>query len=159
MTAPIENAAAGDVGAIVRLETVCQGSDAWSAGLIREGVAGAVPTVRHLVARADGEVVGYAIASVAGDVVELQRIGVARSHRRGGWATRLLAAVVALAREHGADRVLVEVRDDNLGALGFYEARGFREIARRLRYYRDGATAVVLELLLTRPDVNSWTTS
>jgi ribosomal-protein-alanine N-acetyltransferase len=159
VTASIETAAAGDVGAIVRLETECQGADAWSEALVREGVAGAVPTVQHLVARAEGEVVGYAIASLAGDVVELQRIGVKPSRRRDGWASRLLAAVVALALEHGADRVLVEVRDDNAGALGFYDVRGFVEIARRSRYYRDGATAVVLELLLTRPDVNSWTTS
>jgi ribosomal-protein-alanine N-acetyltransferase len=159
VTASVEAAATGDVDAIVRLETLCQGSDAWSETLVREGAAGAVPTVHHLVARADGDVVGYAIASLAGDVVELQRIGVEPSHRRDGWATRLLAAVVALAREDGADRVLVEVRDDNTGGLGFYEARGFAEIARRPRYYRDGATAVVLELLLTRPDVNSWTTS
>ncbi len=159
MTTSVETAAARDVDAIVRLETVCQGADAWPETLVREGVAGAVPTVRHLVARAEGDVVGYAIASLAGDVVELQRIGVAPSHRRGRCATRLLAAVVAMAREHGADRVVVEVRDDNAGALGFYAAAGFVEIARRPRYYRDGATALVLELLPTRPDVNSWTTS
>jgi ribosomal-protein-alanine N-acetyltransferase len=159
VTTAVNAATIEDVDAILWLESVCQGAEAWSEALVRDGVAGAVPTVRHLVARMDGDVVGYAIASVAGDVVELQRIGVEPSRRRGGWATRLLGAVVALAREHGADRVLVEVRDDNAGALVFYEARGFAEIARRSRYYRDGATAVVLELPLTRPDLNSWTTS
>ncbi|HEX6151063.1 GNAT family N-acetyltransferase [Nocardioides sp.] len=154
----IEPATLEDVPAVAGLEAVCQGDDAWSEALVRQGVTGTVPTVRHLVAREE-QVVGYAVVSVAGDVVELQRIGVEPARRRGGVATALLAAVVALASEEEADRVLLEVRDDNDGALGFYAATGFVEIARRPRYYRDGATAVVMELSLTRPDVKVWTTS
>jgi ribosomal-protein-alanine N-acetyltransferase len=44
--------------------------------------------------------------------------------------------------------MLLEVRADNAGALAFYLAEGFAEIDRRRRYYRDGADAIVLELLL-----------
>jgi len=134
-------ATAADVAAIVRLEDVCQGPDAWSESLVRDGVAGGVPTVHHLVARA-GEVVGYAVVSVVDDVVELQRIGVDPAHRRGGLASALLEGVLAIA--DGAERVLLEVREDNTGALAFYAARGFTELARRQRYYRDGTTAVVM---------------
>jgi ribosomal-protein-alanine N-acetyltransferase len=97
--------------------------------------------------------------SVAGDVAELQRIAVDPGHRRDGVATRLLDEVVRLARADGAARVLLEVREDNAGALAFYGATGFAEIARRPRYYRDGATALVLELPLSGPDVNAWATS
>jgi len=150
-----------DVAAIVALEQVCQGADAWSAALVRDGVAGGVPTVHHLVVRPSGvaHVVGYAVASAAGDVVELQRIGVDPGQRRGGLATRLLVGVLDLARAEGAERVLLEVREDNDAALAFYAARGFTELARRSRYYRDGATAVVLELPATGPDVKVCTTS
>jgi len=147
-----------DVAAIVALEGLCQGADAWSEALVRDGVTGDVPTVHHLVVR-DGAVVGYAVASAAGDVVELQRIGVDPEQRRVGLATRLLQGVLDLARAEGAERVLLEVREDNAGALAFYASRGFTELARRPRYYRDGATAVVLELPVTAPDVNVWTTS
>ena len=51
------------------------------------------------------------------------------------------------------------MRPDNEGALAFYAAQGFVELDRRPRYYRDGADAIVLELPLTGPDVNVWTTS
>lgn len=148
-----------DVDAVVRLERVCQGLDAWSEALVRDGVTGGLPTVHHLVAREGGGVVGYAVASLAGDVVELQRIGVEPDHRRRGVAGRLLDGVVDLAVQDGAERVLLEVREDNDGALAFYAARGFAEIARRPRYYRDGATAVVLERVVTGPDVKVCTTS
>ncbi|MFC4786958.1 ribosomal protein S18-alanine N-acetyltransferase [Nocardioides sp. MAHUQ-72] len=137
-----------DVPAIARLEQDNLGADAWSEGLVAEGVGGRLPTVRYLVAEADGAVVGHAVASVVADVSELQRIAVAATHRRSGLATGLLREVVALARDGGADRLLLEVREDNDGAIAFYAARGFTEIARRRRYYNDGATAVVLELSL-----------
>jgi ribosomal-protein-alanine N-acetyltransferase len=137
-----------DVPALARLEAECLGDDAWSPGLVAEGVAGRVPTVSWLVARVDGAVVGHAVVSCAGDIAELQRIAVDRGHRRRGLASGLLAAAVELAAREGCDRLLLEVRCDNAGALAFYAARGFVEVDRRPRYYRDGATAVVMRLPL-----------
>jgi ribosomal-protein-alanine N-acetyltransferase len=146
----IRRAGRADADAIAELETLCQGIDAWSQGLVRVGVDGDLPTVRYLVAEVDGHVLGYAVASYAGDIAELQRIGVDPASRRSGIATALLDEVVAEAPTTGADRLLLEVRETNAGALAFYADRGFIEIDRRLRYYRDGATAVVLRLPLVK---------
>lgn len=148
----IRAAATDDIPAIADLELDNLGADAWSEGLVAEGVNGLLPTVRYLVAEVDGEVVGYAAASIVADIAELQRIAVDPSRRRGGLATDLLDAVTGLAREGDAERLLLEVREDNDGALAFYAASGFEEIDRRRRYYRDGATAVVLQLTLGRGD-------
>ena len=100
--------------------------------------------MHYLVAEEAQRVVGHAVASLVDDVGELQRIAVAEGHRRRGLATALLDAVVQLAVGAGADRLLLEVREDNVAALGFYAAHGFVELDRRRRYYRDGAAAVVL---------------
>jgi len=144
----IRTATAADAETIAALEADCQGIDAWSENLVREGVTGGLPTIRYLVAEQDGRIDGYAVASYAGDIAELQRIGVAETARRTGLATALLDEVVAEAPATGANRMLLEVRENNAGALAFYAARGFIEIDRRRRYYRDGATAVVLRLPL-----------
>ena len=136
----------GDVPAVAGLETRCLGADAWSEGLVREGIAGSLPTVVYLVAVARGRLVGHAVASMAGDIAELQRIAVDADSRRGGVATALLDAVLVAAGRTEADRLLLEVRADNRGALAFYARQGFVEIDRRARYYSDGATAVVLRL-------------
>ena len=135
-----------DVPAIAALERDCLGTDAWSEALVAEGVIGNLPTVAYLVAEDGDRVAGHATASVAGDIAELQRIAVDAGHRRRGLASALLDAVVDLSRAGGADRLLLEVREDNADALAFYAARGFVEVDRRRRYYRDGATAVVLRL-------------
>ena len=142
----VRPALASDVESVTRLEAECLGVDAWSEGLVREGVTGALPTVLYLVAEEDGEVVGHAVTSMAGDIAELQRIAVDQDRRRRGVASALLAGVLEAAGSTEADRLLLEVRADNRDALGFYAGQGFAEIDRRPRYYADGATAVVMRL-------------
>ena len=148
----VRPAAAADVSAVAELERANLGADAWPVGLVAEGLLGNLPTVTYLVAEVDAgagpRVVGHAVASIVADIAELQRIAVDPAHRRTGLASELLAAVIAAARSGGADRLLLEVREDNAGALNFYAARGFVEIDRRRRYYRDGATAVVMRVAL-----------
>ena len=135
----------GDVDAIAASEADNLGADAWSHGLVAEGVAGRLPTVHYLVAESEGLVVGHAVASLVADVAELQRIAVSSGSRRQGVARALLDEVVALAVQEDIGRLLLEVREDNEAALAFYTAQGFVELDRRPRYYRDGTSAVVLE--------------
>ena len=140
----IRPATTDDVDAIAGLEWENLGRDAWSRALVEEGVAGELPTIHYLVADDGDDVVGHAVVSVVADTSELQRIAVDAPHRRAGLATSLLDEAVGLARDEGADQILLEVREDNTGAIAFYVARGFVEIDRRPRYYRDGGTAVVM---------------
>ena len=140
----IRSAAASDVDAVVELEEVCLGDDAWTRGLVEQGIAASLPTVSYLVAEEDGAVVGHAVVSAVGDDAELQRIAVDPAYRRRGLATALLAAAEDLVGALGATRLLLEVREDNSAATAFYEGRGFVEVGRRPGYYRDGAAAMVL---------------
>ena len=140
----IRDATPLDVDVIARLEADSLGADAWSHALVEAGVSGDLPTIHYLVAEHDGEVTAYAVASVVADISELQRIAVAPAARRRGQATALLDAVVERALAGRADRLLLEVRETNEEALAFYAANGFVEVDRRPRYYRDGATAVVM---------------
>lgn len=144
----IRTATARDVAAVTSLEAETQGADAWSEALVRDGIEGGLPTIAYVVAEEDGDVLGYAVASFAGDIAELQRIGVAAGSRRTGVASALLDEVIARSPGTGANRLLLEVRADNRGALAFYAARDFVEIDRRPRYYRDGTDAVVMRLPL-----------
>jgi ribosomal-protein-alanine acetyltransferase len=140
----IEPAAETDLDSIVALERESLGWDAWTEPLIREGLEGRLPTIRYLAARVADELAGYAVVSLVADVAELQRIAVAPAYRRTGVASALIEALVDLAADTEADRVLLEVREDNEAALGCYAQSGFVEIDRRPRYYRDGAAAVVM---------------
>jgi ribosomal-protein-alanine N-acetyltransferase len=143
-----------DVASVVALEQEALGRDAWSENLVVDGVSGGIPTTMFLVATKSVEpsssvelvetTIGYAAVSIVADVAELQRIAVTLTHRRTGVASALLAQVDREAEWRHADRILLEVRDDNAGALAFYARHGFAELSRRERYYADGTTAIVL---------------
>ena len=146
----VRQAGPDDIEAVARLEEEGLRLDAWSEGLVRDGIEGGLPTIEYLVAEVDGEVVGHAVTSNAGDIAELQRIAVSEPHRRRGIGARLLAGVVDGARQTLAESLLLEVREDNRGALAFYASQGFVEIDRRPRYFADGTTAVVMRRPLIR---------
>jgi len=66
------------------------------------------------------------------------------------------AALVKLARDHGAHRVFLEVRPSNTSAVALYHSEGFNEIGRRPRYYpaRDGREdALVMAIELVDDDI------
>ena len=136
----IRPATLDDLPALVALEELLFGADAWSEMQVRAELTG--PGREVLVAEDDG-LVGYVITMTLGEVADLQRIGVHPAHRRCGLATRLLDTALATSE---AERTLLEVADDNEAALAFYTRRGFVEIARRPRYYRNGAAAIVMQL-------------
>jgi ribosomal protein S18 acetylase RimI-like enzyme len=138
----IRAATGDDLAGVLALEVELFGADAWS----EQTVLATLARGRVLVAE-DEVLLGYVVLADAGDVADLERIGVRRDDQRAGLASALLDAAL---RDAGPERVLLEVRADNKPALALYARAGFAEIGRRRRYYRDGTDALVLELDLRR---------
>jgi len=64
--------------------------------------------------------------------------------RRQGYMEKLFAHLVAAK---GQERELwLEVHEENVPAQKLYEKLGFKEVRRRPRYYKDGATAILYSL-------------
>ena len=139
----LRSATVSDAAGIVALEELLFGVDAWSLPSVRDELA-AGDRFCTVALSDDRRIVGYLVTLLAGDVVDLQRVGVHPDEQRHGIARALLQAALERARADGADRMLLEVSDGNAAALAFYTAEGFVEIDRRRRYYRDGSDALVL---------------
>ncbi|OUZ10406.1 ribosomal-protein-alanine N-acetyltransferase [Aeromicrobium sp. PE09-221] len=130
-----------DVPALVEVEKLCFGTDAWS----RSQLADEFATSRIIIVDEDEEgLAGYATVSLAGPDAELLRIAVLPVRRRRGTARRLLAEVWSRATGRGAERMLLEVDADNLPAIGLYRRFGFSDLTIRRGYYR-GRDALVME--------------
>jgi ribosomal protein S18 acetylase RimI-like enzyme len=90
-----------------------------------------------LVAADAGRVVGSALGAWDGRRGTIYHVAIAESHRRRGIATRLVDQVEAGLRDLGCPEVRVNVGDDNDGARGFWQSRGYetrptRQLAREL---------------------------
>jgi len=83
----------------------------------------------------DGAVAGYGIVSMALDEAHLLNLCIAPNRRRSGFARILLGHLIDEVRIAGMDRIFLEVRPTNRGAVALYRDHGFRQIGRRPGYY------------------------
>ncbi|HKW49240.1 MAG TPA: ribosomal protein S18-alanine N-acetyltransferase [Gemmatimonadaceae bacterium] len=89
-------------------------------------------------------VLGYVVAWFAGGQGEIANLAVDPDARERGIGSALLDSALDEARSHKTDEVFLEVRSSNLRARQLYESRGFAEVGRRRRYYRQPVEDAVI---------------
>ena len=128
------------VNQLVSLETELFNSGAWSEAMLRQEFEAPARTymldLQDYPDETSPQVRAYGGFWYDGDDAELMTIGVAKPHQGQGLGRSLLAALIERARLLGARRMLLEVRVDNLAALGLYRSFGFVTIGVRKRYYQ-----------------------
>lgn len=82
-------------------------------------------------------VLGYAGMWIMVNEAHITTVALRSNWRGKGFGELLLASLVELAAEMGADRVTLEVRVSNEVARNLYRKYGFQEEGRRPRYYSD----------------------
>ena len=135
LVAPLENLPAPHVPVDLSPEP----DDAWLAGYRYRG-APLPPVAREVLTNADAPVFASVrlapapdpLAAVArGVVVEdwlcVTAVTVDEAARRKGLATAVMGALGRWGRERGASACLLQVSEDNVGALALYERLGFTE--------------------------------
>ncbi|MET7859505.1 ribosomal protein S18-alanine N-acetyltransferase [Streptomyces sp. NPDC005318] len=141
-----------DIEPVLELEHELFPEDAWSAGMFWSELVharGPQATHRYVVAEspATGRIVGYAGLAAAGDLADVQTIGVSRDHWGGGLGSELLTDLLKHATAFECAEVLLEVRVDNTRAQKLYERFGFEPIGFRRGYYQPGnIDALVMRL-------------
>lgn len=137
----IRRAEPRDLEALVMLETQVFDYDRMSRAQFR----------RHLTSRSALILIAETGPTLLGAAVIFFRIGITYARlyslasapraRGRGVGAALLDAAEAAARERGADRIGLEVRTDNNGAISFYEKHGYHRLGCHKGYYDDGADA------------------
>lgn len=120
----------------------------WTPGIFRDCLRAAHPS--WVLVESDA-VVGYVLMSVAAGEAHILNVCVAPAERGRGLGKRLVRTMLQLARARRVERVFLEVRPSNPGAIALYEAEGFNEIGRRPRYYparsgREDGLVMAMEL-------------
>lgn len=110
------------------------------------------PDASLLVAEREGGVVGYAALWRQERDAELGDLAVAVAHRRAGLGTTLVEAAADDARERGAERLFLQVRESNEAALELYRSTGFRRVGRKRGYYHTPAEDALVLIRSLAPD-------
>ncbi|MDQ2676707.1 MAG: ribosomal protein S18-alanine N-acetyltransferase [Actinomycetota bacterium] len=103
-----------------------------------------------LAAVSGAELRGYLVCSRYAEMWHLMNVAVDPDWRRQGIATALIKHL--LGEIEGTDKLMLEVRGSNEGAIQMYRRFGFEPVGHRRRYYQDnGEDALVMERRLGRP--------
>ncbi|KGM55145.1 alanine acetyltransferase [Lysobacter daejeonensis GH1-9] len=124
----------------------------WTPGIFRDCLRSDYPA---WVLEEAGVIVGYVLMSVAAGEAHILNVCVAPEHQGHGLGRKLVRAIMHVARGRGAERVFLEVRPSNVGAIALYHDEGFNEIGRRPRYYpaKDGREdAIVMAMEIFREE-------
>lgn len=92
---------------------------------------------------AEGGLLALASAWLVVDELHITAVAVHPDHRRQGLARRVLEALLRLASQAGAERATLEVSSANAAARALYASLGFKEVAVRRAYYRNGEDALI----------------
>lgn len=131
--------------ALAELEKQCFHAP-WSEKMLREELGGGI----FLVAEQDGEVQGYVGCQTVLDEGYITNVAVSPDFRRRGAARRLIAELIARAKEKGLAFVTLEVRESNAPAIALYTGAGFAPVGKRKNFYSNPAeNAVLMTISLT----------
>jgi ribosomal-protein-alanine N-acetyltransferase len=133
-----------DIEAVHAIEAAVFDIDPWSAEQFWGELA--QPTRAYVVAESAGTIVGYAGAYLLPPDADVQTIAVSGSAQGRGVGRMLLEELIAIAVRHECSQLLLEVRSDNVSALGMYERFGFESISKRRDYYASGVDALIMRL-------------
>ncbi len=122
---------ADDLDTVAAIESRVQ-SFPWSRRNFADGLQAGYPA---WVARLDGRVVGFCMLLLAPDVAHLLVIGVDPRYQGRGVGRALLQRCEDQARADGLDVMVLEVRQSNLKAIGFYRHQGYAVFSERKDYY------------------------
>lgn len=119
---------------VMAIEAEAFGEDAWSQQSFRQGM---MQRAGHYIAAiGEGKLLGYMGFSHVFEEMELLTVAVAKSARRSGVGRQMIKYLLDYAKEHHAERILLEVRASNAAAMGLYESFGFEKIGMRKGYYQ-----------------------
>ncbi len=100
----------------------------------------------------DETIIGYGVMSVVIDESHILNLCIHPDWQGRGLGRKLIQRLLKIARQHGAEKAFLEVRENNRVALALYDKLGFAEIGRRQNYYpaldgeREDAMVMSLEM-------------
>lgn len=123
---------AEDIAQVAALERACF-SDPWPESVLENELQNELSF--WLVAKENGEVLGYVGSQSVLDEADMMNLAVRESARRQGIAKALVLALCRALSKEGVRSLTLDVRDSNEPAIRLYEALGFAQVGKRPNYY------------------------
>lgn len=131
-----------DVARVAELERICFRTP-WSYNSLLGELSN---DVAYYIVAVDGDlIIGYAGVWIMFDEAHMTNIAVDPDYRKRGVATGMILSLMKEGLKRGAERMTLEVRENNHSAQRLYASLGFAYAGMRKHYYTDtGENALIL---------------
>ena len=129
---------------------------AWHPAAFRDLLA--QDTVRAHGVTSGATLIAFGLAQIALDQAEILTLACHPARRRSGVARDLLAHLEQALSARGVKKWILDVAEDNPGAVAFYTALGFLIDGRRPNYYKRLEGGRVDAILMSKPMARQITT-
>lgn len=102
----------------------------------------------------DEEIVGFIMASVTLDIVDVFIVVVSEAYKKRSIGTKLFEALIAYSHENNMAEIILETRITNKPAIGLYERVGFQQVGLRKAYYSSPIEDAILMKKEIREEIN-----
>jgi len=141
----VRAAAPDDIPEIMLLEQAAPSAAHWTKEAYDAiGRNEGAPRIALVAEGVEDKLCGFVMARIIAEECELENIVVSADELRRGIGSRLLDDLARTARNRGAHRVFLEVRESNSAARALYEKLGFECDGERKGYYSDPVERAIL---------------
>lgn len=146
----IRKASFSDLSAIYEIEK--NQEDAWTYKILEDDFVGNQFSL-YLVLEDQGEVIGFLVLMDIAGEIHINNIAVKENYRRQGLGEKLLTYGINSYNKENLFGYTLEVREDNIQAIGLYEKLGFVKVGMRKNYYKNNKNALIMWKFLKE---NQW---
>lgn len=146
----IRKADFSDLPAIYEIEK--NQEDAWTYKILEDDFVGNQFSL-YLVLEDQDQVIGFLVLMDIAGEIHINNIAVKEAYRRQGLGERLLTYGMNSYNKEDLFGYTLEVREDNVQAIGLYEKLGFVKVGMRKNYYKNNKNAIIMWNFLKE---NQW---
>ena len=103
---------------------------------------------KFIVFKENNEFIGFADFSLIYDRIEINYIFVNKESRRKNIASKLINFIEKVGKNNKCINISLEVNENNVNAIKFYEKNGFKKNAIRENYYPDGNGILMMKEMI-----------
>ena len=135
---------------VAAIEAVVQLQEPWTYQTLNDLLEQDSISLMVVIHTSKNEVIGYCLYQALFEQAEILRIGTHPNYQRQGIASQLFARLNEELKANQVESLLLEVRADNISAIGLYEQQEFAVIHRRKGYYQLPHQPAVDALIMQR---------
>jgi ribosomal-protein-alanine N-acetyltransferase len=124
----------------------CLGTRSWAHSDYLEVISSS--NMHGLIIKLESKMIAFVIYTVTVDEMEILQIVVHPEYQGQQIGSRIMRFLFESCREKSLKKIYLEVASSNNSAIAFYNKFGFKDVHIRHKYYFNGDSAIIKEIVL-----------